>query len=130
LHGKVADRHAFIILNTKEQIEDALQPLICMVVSSSIASPGPAHILMPNKRDNKPCTTCFTRPCWAVSNWILRVTDRSKVDQRCGYIGGATLRLVMAKLTEAVKAGTMPIDYPIAPKPKGGPPSKENKESA
>lgn len=117
LHGRIAAPHAVVILNPTKQLVDPKQPIHAMVVSSSIPNPDPSHIPMPNKQANNPCTTCFDRPCWAVSGWILRIVDRSKLGSRCGYVTGATLAKLIGAFAQAVMDGRLPIDHPRA----GGP---------
>ncbi len=112
LLGKVAAPHAVIILNPSKQLKDLAHPVHVMVVSSSIPSPDRGHIAMPNKQQSNPCSTCFDRPCWAVGDWVLRVTDRSKLGKRCGHIGGDTLRRVVALFVQVVEEGRVPIDHP------------------
>ena len=114
LHGRVPAPHAVIILNPASQLKDLSQPLHVVVVSSSIPRPGPGHIPMPNKQTHNPCSTCFTKPCWAVSEWVLRISDRDKLGSRCGYIGGATLTKVVMAFTAVVAAGRLPIEHPPA----------------
>lgn len=112
LHGKAVAPHAVIILNPSQQLSDVRQPVHGMVVSSSIASPGPEHIAMPNAQTHNPCSTGLTKPCWAVTHWILRITDRSKLGTRCGHITGATLRKVVAAFVQAVAQNRLPIEHP------------------
>jgi hypothetical protein len=112
LHGKFAAPHAVVILNPSQQLKDPSQPIHAMVVSSSIPNPGAEHIAMPNKQTHQTCSTGFSRPCWAVSHWILRITDRSKLGSRSGHISGAILRSVVAAFAQVVEDGHMPIEHP------------------
>lgn len=114
LFGTIAAPHAVVILNPTKQLADPKQPVYGMVVSSSIPRVGADHIAMPNKRTHRPCSTCFDRPCWAVADWVLRITDRSKLGARCGHIGGATLTKVVVAFTRVVASGRMPIEHPPA----------------
>jgi len=114
LHGSMAAPHAVIILNPAPELKDAQHPLNVVVVSSSVVNPGTSHIPMPNKQTHDPCSTCFTKPCWAVTEWILQINDRAKLASHCGYIGGRTLRSVLAAYLGAIASGKLPIAHPPA----------------
>ena len=117
LHGSIAAPHAVIIINPTSQLTDPGHPVHGMVVSSSIPRPGPGHILMPNTRTHSSCRTGFSKPCWAVTSWILRITDRSKLGARGGYVGGKTLEKVVLAFIDVVNCGKMPMEHP----PQAGP---------
>ena len=112
LHGKVAAPHAVIILDPKELLREPHRPVHGMVVSSSIPRPGPEHIPLPNSQTHPACTTGFTKPCWAVSHWILRLSDRTRLGTRCGYVAGATLQRIILAHVHAVAAGHLPLPHP------------------
>ena len=112
LHGSIAAPHAVIILNPTIQLAESANPVYGMVVSSSIPRPGPGHIPMPNTRTHSSCRTGFSKPCWAVTSWILRITDRSKLGARSGYVGGKTLEKVVVAFIDVVNSGHMPIEHP------------------
>lgn len=114
LHGRVAAPHAVVVVSPPALLRDDAAPIYGIVISSSIPSPGPEHVAMPNSRTQRRCTTGMTRPCWAVTHWILRITDRSKLGSRSGYVGGKTLERIILGFVDAVEQGKVPIEHPAA----------------
>ena len=112
LHGTIAAPHAVIVIQPPSKLKDPAAPVLCVAISSSVPRPDASHVPMPNAQQNRPCTTGLTKPCWAVTDWILLVRDRSKLHPYCGHIGGATLRKIVVKATEAIIAGRMPRAHP------------------
>ncbi len=114
--GGIPAPHRAILLNTKEQIADPQEPLRLMVISSK--HPQPDDVELPYKKHaNAHPTTKLTVKCHAVAEWILLVTDRSRLGTYTGgYLSGKALQKVLSAYYYAEQDGVRAFLYPSDPR--------------